>query len=268
MIPSTAPTAHQSFVRRAIERLAADARFVGLAAAGSWAENTMDEFSDLDLVLAIETACADEVMAQRHAIAQSLGDLLVSFTGEHVGEPRLIIGLYDHPLLHVDLKFVPLEEAGKRVDDPVVLWERDGRLSLVLGQGRGVFPAPDQPWIEDRFWVWVHAAAARVARGELFDAIEFLSFLRVNVLGPLSLQQAGRKPMGTRRVETALPAFTSELVGTLSGHDAQGCFAAIERCAELYRRMRSDNVKRHERAEAAAMNYLARVRMHQPLVSA
>jgi len=259
MIPSSAPAAHREFVRRAVDVLAADERFVGLAAAGSWAENTMDEFSDLDLVLAVEPARIDEVMAQRQVIAASLGDLLVSFTGEHVGEPRLIIGLYDGPLLHVDLKFVTLDDAGKRVDEPVVIWEREGRLSQLLGRGKGVFPAPDAQWIEDRFWIWVHAAASRVARGELFDAIEFLSFLRVNVLGPLSLQKAGRKPMGTRRVESALPAFTQELIGTLSNHDKTSCFAAIVKCAELYRQLRSENVTRHTKAEQAAMAYLAAV---------
>jgi hypothetical protein len=259
MIPSTAPAAHQNFVRHAVERLSADVRFVGIAAAGSWAENTMDEFSDLDMLLAIEPAHIDEVMAQRQLIAQSLGELLVSFTGEHVGEPRLIIGLYDNPLLHVDLKFVTLDDVGKRIDEPVVIWERDGRLARALSAGKGVFPAPDAQWIEDRFWIWVHAATARIARGELFDAIEFLSFLRVNVLGPLSLQQAGRKPMGTRRVETALPKFTPDLVGTLASHGAQSCFAAVERCAELYLRLRSAKVIRRAEAETAAMAYLARV---------
>jgi hypothetical protein len=260
MIPSTAPVAHQNFVRHAVERLSADARFVGIAAAGSWAENVMDEFSDLDLVLAIEPAQVDEVMAQRQLIAQSLGELLVSFTGEHVGEPRLIIGLYDNPLLHVDLKFVTLDDVGRRIDEPVVIWEREGRLSRALGAGKGVFPEPNPQWIEDRFWIWVHAATARIARGELFDAIEFLSFLRVNVLGPLSLQQVGRKPMGTRRVENALPEFTQELTKTLAIHDAQSCFAAVERCAELYLRLRGQHVVRRTEAEAAAMAYLARVR--------
>jgi hypothetical protein len=31
--------------------------------------------------------------------------LLVGFTGEHVGEPRVLICLYGPPVLHVDLKF-------------------------------------------------------------------------------------------------------------------------------------------------------------------
>jgi len=256
MTPSTAPLAHRQFVQRAIARLSIDPRFVGLAAGGSWAENNMDPFSDLDLVLAVEPAHIGEVMGQRHEIAGSLGRLLASVTGEHVGEPRLIIALYGDPLLHVDLKFVSVDEAGKRIDEPVVLWERDGRLSQVLKRENGVFPPPDEQWIEDRFWIWIHAGASRVARGELFDAIEFLSFLRVNVLGPLGLQQAGRKPMGTRRVETHAPELAESLKGTLVPHDAEACFAAFERCAQLYRELRNADVIRRSAAEEAAMAFL------------
>jgi hypothetical protein len=258
MIPSTAPRAHIQFVRQAIARISVDARFVGLAAAGSWAEDNMDDFSDLDLVLAIEPAHVEEVMTQRQPIAASLGHLLASFTGEHVGEPRLLIGLYADPLLHVDLKFVSLDDAARRVDEPVVLWERDGRLSQVLQRERGVFPSPNEQWIEDRFWIWMHAGASRVARGELFDAIEFLSFIRGSVLGPLGLQRAGRKPMGTRRVEAHVPALTAEMKGTLAPHDAEACFVAFERCAQIYRQLRRADIIRRSEAEEAAMAYVAR----------
>ncbi|MEJ0038039.1 MAG: oxalate:formate antiporter [Gammaproteobacteria bacterium] len=217
----------------------------------------MDEFSDLDLVLAVEPAHVQEVMLERQEIAASLGRLLVSFTGEHVGEPRLIIGLYADPLLHVDLKFVSLEDAARRVDEPVVLWERDGRLSQLLKREKGLFPSPNEQWIEDRFWIWMHAGASRVARGELFDAIEFLSFIRVNVLGPLGLQRAGRKPMGTRRVETHVPTLAADMTGTLATYDTEACFAAFERCARIYRQLRSADVIRRSDAEEAAMAYLA-----------
>ena len=48
----------------------------------------------------------DEIMAQRMAFAGTLGHLLHAFTGEHVGEPRLLICLFGPELLHVDLKFI------------------------------------------------------------------------------------------------------------------------------------------------------------------
>jgi hypothetical protein len=260
MTSSTAPEAHQRFVRRALAQISADPRFVGLAAAGSWAEGTMDDFSDLDLLLAIEPAHIEEVMKQRQQIAGSLGRVLASFTGEHVGEPRLIIALYSDPLLHVDLKFVSVEDAARRVDEPVVLWERDGRLSQVLKREKGVFPPPNAQWIEDRFWIWIHAGTSRAARGELFDAIEFLSFIRVNVLGPLGLWRAGRAPMGTRRVEVHAPALAAAMKDTLVAHDKKACLSAFERCAQIYLQLRSADVIRRSAAEEAAMAYLAAMR--------
>lgn len=128
-VPTTALTTHQLFISRNLPRFAADRRFVGVAAAGSWAENSMDEFSDLDLIVAVEPESFEQVMSERQSIAASLGELLAAFTGEHVGEPRVLICLYDSPLLHVDLKFLSITDVEKRVDQPVVLWERDRRLS-------------------------------------------------------------------------------------------------------------------------------------------
>ena len=48
------------------------------------------------------------------AFAAGLGPLLACFTGEHVGEPRLLIALYGPPPVHVDLKFVPVLGLGPR----------------------------------------------------------------------------------------------------------------------------------------------------------
>src|SRR5580765_7199848 len=88
------PAVHADFLATALARLAADARLVGVAAGGSYAADALDEFSDLDLMIAIEPAAYETVLAERQMIAAGLGTLLVAFTGEHVGEPRLLICLY------------------------------------------------------------------------------------------------------------------------------------------------------------------------------
>jgi hypothetical protein len=51
--------------------------------------------------------------------------LLAAFSGEHVGEPRLLIALYGPPLLHVDIKVVALRDLADRVEDAHVLWDRE-----------------------------------------------------------------------------------------------------------------------------------------------
>ena len=71
---------------------------------------------------------------------EDLGRPVRRLTGEHVGEPRLLICLYDSPLLHVDLKFMSIADIEKRVDEPVVLWERDNRLSQSFASSIGVYP--------------------------------------------------------------------------------------------------------------------------------
>jgi len=256
-LPSSLPESHREFLQQSIERLKTDQRMVGVAAAGSFITNSMDEFSDLDLVIAVEPAHQAEVMSERMKIAASLGKLLAAFTGEHVGEPRVLICLYEAPLLHVDLKFVSLEDVATRVEDPSVLWERDGRLSSALGHGEAEYPTRSPQWIEDRFWIWVHYAATKIARGELFEAIDFMSFLRGNVLGPLALALAGARPSGVRKIETIAPAFAIELQRTVATHDAADCLRALRACIELYRSLAPR--KSSERVEDAAIEYLAEV---------
>src|SRR5262245_29977340 len=220
------PRLHAAFLRAALPRLHADERILAVAAGGSFLTGGMDEYSDLDLVLALAPAAVGQVMPERQQIAATLGKLLAAFTGEHVGEPRLLICLYGPPLLHVDLKFVALPEAATRVEDPVVLWERDGQLTAVLQRTAAVYPAPDLQELEDRFWVWVHYGATKLGRGELFEALDFLAFLRAQVLGPLALLAQGSRPSGVRKVESQAPRYLPELLGTTAPYDRLACTRA------------------------------------------
>lgn len=249
--PASLPATHAAFLAQALPQLATDARIVGVAAGGSYITDTMDAHSDLDLVVAVEPSDFAALLAQRQTIAAKLGPLLVAFTGEHVGEPRLLIALYDTtPLLHVDLKFVALPDAATRVEDPVVLFDRGGRLAAVLAQGDARYPAPDAQWIEDRFWIWVHYGAAKIARGELFDAIAMIEFLRYTVLGPLTLQRAGARPSGVRRIEHAAPEMALRLQATLPAYSRTSCTEALRTCVLRYLALRADAAQLHWRVGA------------------
>jgi len=250
------PTSLRGFLERGLPLLTADSRVIGVAAGGSVATGGTDEFSDLDLVIAVDPGAYPGVLAERRAIAEGLGQLLAAFTGEHVGETRLLICLYDEPLLHVDLKFVALEDAAERVEDPIVLFERDGRLSAVLAGGVARFPQPDLQWIEDRFWTWLHYLTLKLLRGELFDVLEGLGFLRARVLGPLVLLRAGARPSGVRRIEFAAPDAVPELARTVAAYDHGSAHAALSAVVVMYRRLRDElatpGLKRGSAAEAAA----------------
>jgi len=257
------PEPHASFLRQALERLREDPRLVGVAAGGSYLTGAMDQWSDLDLIVAAEPAAYAAVIADRPRIAASLGDLLAAFTGEHVGEPRVLICLYRSPLLHVDLKFVTVAAIAERVEDPAVLWERDGRLTAALRAGHPRFPEPDRQWIEDRFWVWVHYTATKIGRGELFEVQDALALLRGRVLGPLALKSRGARPAGVRRLETAAPDLAREMADTVASHDARDCARALAASAALYRKMRDAQpgaCTPRLAAEAAALAFLDQIR--------
>lgn len=259
MIPKT----HQEFIDKSIQILQADFRIVGIAAGGSYITQSMDEFSDIDLVIAVYPTYLEQVMKERYEIANRLGKLLSAFTGEHVGEPRLLICLYGPPLLHVDLKFVSLGDVVYRVEDPIVLWERENLISETLKLGEAKFPTPNLQWIEDRFWVWVHYAATKIGRREIFETIEFISFLRQTVIGPLVLMKNGKLPRGVRKIEFDAPNDLALLIQTIPNYDVQSCVKALQTIIQIYLDLREylapDGLKKRFEAEKYSKEYLAEI---------
>lgn len=235
---SEVPSLHREFLLTSLEKLKIDKRILGVAMGGSILSRNMDKYSDLDLVVVVDQEKYQEVLGERKKIARSVGPLLEAFTGEHVGEPRLLICLYGPPLLHVDLKFVSVNEAKERVEDPLIIWERDAALTENLFQGKARIPTIELKWIENRFWVWTHYIAAKIGRGELFDVIDGLTFLRARVLGPMIQAKAGNRPQGVRRIEECDASYLQSLKLTVPAHDILSCLSAMNATIELYRELR------------------------------
>src|SRR3989454_10909879 len=213
------PPRHRAFLERAFPMLQADARLDGLAAGGSFITGEVDEHSDLDLVVVSLPAAANDVLRTGSDIAHTLAPLLAAFPGDHVGEARLLICLYGPPLLQVDLKFLSTDQLLHRVEDPTILWDRHGALRSALSTTKAEYPRPQVQWIEDRFWVWVHYIAVKIARGELFEAIVVIRFVRARVLGPLILSEAGGQPDGVPPVAHAAPGRAGGLRPSLASRD-------------------------------------------------
>ncbi|MDR2616131.1 MAG: oxalate:formate antiporter [Oscillospiraceae bacterium] len=250
----------QRFINTASPTLERDKRLAGVALGGSYIKReTMDEFSGLDFLVAVREEFWEEVLRDRVNIAKGLGTLLASFTGEHIQRPELLICLYDEPLMHVDLSFVKLSDAGARYDDPVILFQRDSLLSDEFIRRPARVPTPDLQWFEDRFWIWVHFIATRIGRGELFDAIDSLGFLRLNVLGPLISMKNGFPPHGVRHIERDCPEEARMLTETLAEYDAKSCVRALKAAANLYISLRGVNKASlflRDKAESRALRYL------------
>ncbi len=252
---------HEQFLAQAKAKLSQDHRLLGLLAGGSMMTGTMDEYSDLDLVIVYDAAYLSSIMEERIQIAEGLGHLLSAFTGEHVGEPRLVICLYGPQPLHVDLKFITSAELTTRIENPLIIWERAGEISSILQATSPSYPTPDPQWMEDRFWVWIHYGAAKLGRGEIFEAIDLITFIRGTVLGPLILMQKGHLPRGVRRLEEHAENELEELKRTLPVHDANSCYHALKTTIRMYKRLRpaSDTFIARSEAEQISISYLEHI---------
>lgn len=252
------------FAERVKKILANDDSVIGLAVGGSWITNEIDEFSDIDLVLVSKQQISND-KTKMLDYAKNFGDLLSGFTGEHVGEPRLLICLYDNPFLHVDIKFVTLEEFKIRVETPVILLDKNDQLKKALAESTSQFPTPDFQWLEDRFWVWVHYGTVKIMRGEYFEAYDFFGALRMIVLGPLLHIKNGQLPRGVRKAETSFTKDDlNDLKLTLPNYNKQSLTESLKNSVALYRKLREslfdDKVVLRRKAEERMMEYLKEIK--------
>lgn len=239
---STLPALHLEFVERVRNEVGNDPRLIALLAGGSYVHGGFDEHSDLDFVVVVNDQNYSEVMASRHEFAERLGGLLAAFTGEHVGEPRLLICLYGPPLIHVDLKFVLASDLGRMVERPAVLFARDPRqIEARLDEAVIEWPSASPEWFEQRAWVWLHYGATKLARGELFEAMGMLAFFRDQVLGPMLHRRAGRLQRGVRRIETLDGPSVAQLGRTVASLDADSLRDAFLVAADMYLDLRADD---------------------------
>lgn len=255
------------FAGNAKNILEADDNVIGLAVGGSWLTNQIDEFSDLDLILVTKTKISDD-KSKMIAYAKQLGNFLSAFTGEHVGEPRVLICLYDDPILHVDIKFLTLEELSPRVETPTVLLDKGGVLQAFIGNTRPEFPYPDYQWIEDRFWTWVHYALLKIGRGEYMEALDFFGFLRMVIFGPLLHIKNGHLPRGVRRVETELSSRDfDDLKSTIPTYDKKSLLDSLRNSVHLYRQLRTalfnNKIQLQSKAEESVMRYFDEIENRQ-----
>jgi predicted nucleotidyltransferase len=223
---------------RVVATLRGDERFDALLGSGSLVNGGFDEHSDLDFTVIVRSDAHGAVMAERVGFAASLGELLSAFTGEHVGEPRLLICLFGPPLLHVDLKFIILRDLDDFAERPVILWAREaGAVEHRLDAARVRQSGRSPQWFEERVWLWLHYGATKLRRGEYFEAISTLDFFRERVLGPMSQRNAGKAQRGVRRVEE-LPEAKGKLLPTLAAYDRASIMRAFKRSADLYVELR------------------------------
>lgn len=253
------PAAHLAFLDRAMAVLRADARIEAIVISGSAVTGGVDAWSDLDLVVLVDDAAEPSLTQEHFSIARRLGVLLQAVRAEHFGEPRLLICLYDQPLLHVDLKFMALRHASTLTYATELLWSRGLPPTLPPPASAR---QPDAQWYADALPGAAHYLAVKIGRGELFEAVNSLAFLRSYVLAPLIALEAGNVPRGLRRLEETRSPRLGSLARTLCGYDRGSIAAASEEALDLAASLLdavAPHVERNRVAEARARAFLREV---------
>jgi hypothetical protein len=196
-----------------------------MAVAGSFAAGNADELSDVDLRLYVRDGAVEAVAARVPDLAETCGHVVALFTGEHVGVPTLTIVLYDD-LVHVDFDVLSAARVAEHNQGlPVlVLWERDGLAAGLPGTYEPEV-AGDLRWMEARIWTWCWYIQTKVLRGELYEALDGLQYVRDRVLFRLLAFHIGVRPAGGRRAES--------LVGERADAFARTVPFGLERAAVL-----------------------------------
>jgi len=211
-----------------------DPHLAGMAIAGSFATGEADVYSDLDLKLTIRDEDYDSWLENRSALVAAGGRAVAAFSAEHVGLPDMLIVLYDD-LVHVDFQPIRVSELAATVEDVpcFILWERDGALSNQLPGAPG--PArTDLEWMEARMWTWAWYTHTKILRGELYEALDALQYMRGEVLFPLLAMRSGVRSSGSRRVESLAGELGPSFAVTVPTYNRAEMMRALERVMELY----------------------------------
>lgn len=254
----------QSFIDHVINIIRHDPEVIGLGIGGSYITNEIDEYSDVDIILVTKYKVAGD-QSKMVSYAKSFGDYLSGFTGEHVGEIRVLICLYDNPLLHVDIKFLTTEEFMERVEDPIIVFDRNQVLQNIIASTKSAWPPFNYQWIEDRFWTWIHYTTLKLGRGEYFETLDFLSFLRSTVTAPMLQIKNGKLPRGLRKVESGLdPSDLDRLTNTVSNYTPESLFRGLENTVLLYQELRMDlfpkEINLQSKTEIRSLEYLQEIK--------
>lgn len=229
---------------------------VAMAVAGSFAVGNADELSDIDLRLYVDETAVDRTVRAMPALAASCGTVIASFSGEHVGAPALTIVLYDD-LVHVDFDVVAADRAAEHNDGlpAVVLWEREP-ISDALPGTYDPEVAAGVRWMEARIWTWSWYIQSKVLRGELYEALDGLQYVRDQVLFRLLAFHGERRPAGGRRAEAVVGDHRDAFARTIPRSlDPATVLAALREEIDLYRVLADPLLERHgiEAAEARAV---------------
>jgi predicted nucleotidyltransferase len=247
---------HRAKADAACRAASADPDVVGMVVTGSFATGEADELSDVDLRVYVRPVAVESVVARIPDLAAAGGRVVALFVAEHLGIPTLTIVLYDD-LVHVDFDVVAADRAAEHNDGlpAVVLWEREP-ISDALPGTYVPEVAAGVRWLEARIWTWSWYIQSKVLRGELYEALDGLQYVRDRVLFRLLAFHGERRPAGGRRAENVVGDHGDAFARTVpKALDPASVLAALREEIDLYRTLADPLLERHrvDPAEARAV---------------
>jgi predicted nucleotidyltransferase len=242
---------HRAKAEAACRAAPADPDVVGIAVTGSFAAGHADEVSDVDLRVYARSGAVETVVARVPELAAACGRVVALFVADHLGIPTLTIVLYDD-LVHVDFDVISVDRAAEHNQalPAVVLWERDP-VSAALPRTYESDVAADVRWMEARIWTWSWYIQSKVLRGELYEALDGLQYVRDQVLFRLLALGRGDRPSGGRRAEAVVGAHADAFARTVPiALDRSSVMEALRAEIDLYRLL-ADPLLAHHRMDFA-----------------
>ena len=244
---------HRAKAEAACRAAFADPDVVAMVVTGSFATGGADELSDVDLRVYVRPDAVEGVVARIPDLAAAGGPVVALFLAEHLGIPTLTIVLYDD-LVHVDFDVIAADRAAEHNDGlpAVVLWESEP-ISHALPGTYAPEVAAGVRWLEARIWTWSWYIQSKILRGELYEALDGLQYVRDQVLFRLLAFHGERRPAGGRRAEAVVGDHGDAFARTVpTSLDPASVLAALRAEIDLYRRLADPLLERHgiETAEA------------------
>jgi predicted nucleotidyltransferase len=250
---------HRAKAEAACRAAFADPDVVAMVVTGSFATGDADEVSDIDLRVYVRPDAVEGVVARIPELAAAAGRVVALFVAEHLGIPTLTIVLYDD-LVHVDFDVVAADRAAEHNDGlpAVVLWEREPISDALPGTYDPEIAAGVR-WLEARIWTWSWYIQSKVLRGELYEALDGLQYVRDQVLFRLLAFHGERRPAGGRRAEAVVGELGDAFARTVpTSLDPASVLAALREEIDLYRRLADPLLERHGLETADARTVVLR----------
>lgn len=250
---------HRAKAEAACRATLADPDVVAMVVTGSFATGEADEVSDVDLRVYVRPDEVESVVARIPDLASAGGTVVALFVAEHLSIPTLTIVLYDD-LVHVDFDVVAADRAAEHNDGlpAVVLWEREP-ISDALPGTYAPEVAAGVRWMEARIWTWSWYIQSKVLRGELYEALDGLQYVRDQVLFRLLAFRGERRPAGGRRAEAVVGDHGGAFARTIPRSlDRASVLAALREEVDLYRALADPLLERHGIETAAARTVVLR----------